>query len=310
MADVDDAVPAAQADFNRQQRYHLDKREVAGAFSAAAKLYDAHAFVQQEIGRRLVERFDYMKLQAQRILDVGCGTGAITRAVQKRFPKARVFGADLAYGMAREAQRQRGWFAREQYLCADMEALPFAHGSFDVVVSSLAMQWLDDVEPFFRECQRVLKPGGLLLFASFGPDTLQELRRAWSAVDDEVHVNRFMDMHDVGDALVRAQFADPVMDCEHIVLTYRDVKTLLQELKGVGAHNINAGRRRTLTPPAKLKAMMAAYDTQRRPDGSLPATYEVVYGHAWGRELRAEPTGRPQEFAMPADRIPIRRKTT
>ena len=295
-------------DFNQNERYALEKRAIARSFSAAAASYDANAFLQQEVGKRLLERLDYMKLTPERILDIGSGTGACTRALQKRFPKARVFGLDLAFGMAREAQRRRGWFAKEQYLCADAEQLPFATGSVDLVVSNLAFQWLAEPEIAFSEIQRVLKPNGLLLFSSFGPDTLKELRAAWATVDDRIHVNRFMDMHDVGDAMVRARLADPVMDMEALVLTYKEVPALLRELKGIGAHNINAGRSHALTTPAQLKQMMTAYETFRRADGSVPATWEVVYGHAWGTEVRARPTGLANEFAMPISDIPIRRK--
>lgn len=295
-------------DFNQNERYALAKRAIAKSFSAAAASYDANAFLQQEIGTRLLERLDYMKLTPERVLDIGSGTGACTRALQKRFTKARVFGVDLAFGMAREAQRRRGWFAKEQYLCADAERLPFATGSVDLVVSNLAFQWLSEPEIAFSEIQRVLKPNGLLLFSSFGPDTLKELRAAWAAVDDRIHVNRFMDMHDVGDAMVRARLADPVMDMENLVLTYKEVPVLLRELKGIGAHNINAGRSHALTTPAQLKQMMAAYEQFRRADGTVPATWEVIYGHAWGTEVRARPTGLANEFAMPVSDIPIRRK--
>ena len=307
MADETEA-NRSSPNFNDNDRYALAKRAIAKSFSAAAASYDANAFLQQEIGTRLLERLDYMKLTPERVLDIGSGTGACTRALQKRFSKARVFGVDLAFGMAREAQRRRGWFAKEQYLCADAERLPFATGSVDLVVSNLAFQWLAEPEIAFSEIQRVLKPNGLLLFSSFGPDTLKELRAAWAAVDDRIHVNRFMDMHDVGDAMVRARLADPVMDMENLVLTYKEVPVLLRELKGIGAHNINAGRSHALTTPAQLKQMMAAYEQFRRADGTVPATWEVIYGHAWGTEVRARPTGLANEFAMPISDIPIRRK--
>jgi malonyl-CoA O-methyltransferase len=210
--------------------------------------------------------------------------------------------------MSRHAEHKRAWFGKERYLCADMERLPLATQSIDMIVSNLALQWLDDLSAVFTEFQRVLKPDGVLLFATFGPDTLLELRQSWAQVDDHVHVNRFMDMHDVGDAMVRARLADPVMDCEKIVLTYRDVKTLMHELKAIGAHNVNADRPHHLTAPGKLKTMMAAYEHFRRSDGYLPATYEIVYGNAWGSPLLAKPTANAQEFAMPLNQIPIRRK--
>ncbi len=297
------------SDFNDHERYRLAKRAVADSFSAAAAHYDAHAALQQEVGQRLLERLDYLKATPTHILDIGCGTGVITRALQQRYKKARVTGLDLAHGMAVYAHKKRTWLARERFVCADMEALPFAAQSFDLIVSNLALQWQDDLSAVFSEFQRVLKPGGALLFATFGPDTLMELRQSWRAVDERIHVNRFMDMHDVGDALLRAHLADPVIDCEKICLTYRDVKTLMRELKAIGAHNVNQGRTHGLTPPNHLKKMMAHYETFRRSDGYLPATYEIVYGNAWGSELRAKATANEFEFAMPLTQIPIRRKT-
>lgn len=298
------------SDFNRHDKYAIAKRDIAAAFSAAAKRYDEHAFLQREIADRLLERLDLMTVQPQTILDVGSGTGYCTRALQKRYRKAKVYGVDLAEGMAAFAQKSRRWFAREHYLCADARQLPFAHQSVDVIFSSLALQWTDDIGTVFQEFQRVLKPEGLLLFSSFGPDTLKELRQSWATVDDLVHVNRFMDMHDVGDALVQSHFADPVMDMEMLTLTYRDIMQLMRELKGIGAHNANAGRPHGLTPPKKLREMMTAYEQLfRRNDYTLPVTYEVVYGHAWGTELKARETA-PHEFTMPVSQIPIRRAKT
>jgi len=298
------------SDFNNADRYTLAKRAVADSFSAAADSYDAHAALQVEVGTRLLERLDFVKNTPTRVVDIGCGTGVITRALQQRYKNAQVIGLDLAHGMATHADKKRRWLAKERYICADMEKLPLATHSVDMIVSNLALQWLDDLTAVFTEFQRVLRPDGVVLFASFGPDTLFEMRQAWQAVDDRVHVNRFMDMHDVGDAMVRARLADPVMDCEKIVLTYRDVKTLMRELKAIGAHNVNAGRMHSLTAPNHLKKMMAEYERFRRVDGFLPATYEIVYGNAWGSELFAQPTAHSNEFAMPLSQIPIKRKTT
>jgi malonyl-CoA O-methyltransferase len=150
------------------------------------------------------------------------------------------------------------------------------------------LQWCDDPDRVFAECRRVLRPGGLLTFASFGPDTLIELRRAWAAVDGRVHVSRFIDMHDLGDALVRAGLAEPVMDVERQVLTYGEVRDLMRDLKAIGAHNASAGRPRGLTGKGSLARMLAAYESFRR-EGHLPATYEVVFGHAWAPMTEPRP---------------------
>ena len=295
------------SDFNQSDKYAITKRDITQSFSQAAKQYDDNAWLQREIANRLMERLDLIKQQPNVIVDVGCGTGYCTRALQKRYRKAQVTGVDLAAGMVSYAESKKGWFAKERYVCADAKALPIAHQSVDLLFSSLALQWVDDIAEVFAEFQRVLKPEGVLLFSSFGPDTLIELRRAWASVDDRVHVNRFMDMHDVGDALVRNYFADPVMDMEYLTLTYKDVMVLLKELKAIGANNHNAGRSHTLTTPSQLKKMMASYEQFRREDGCLPVTYEVVYGHAWGSDLKARATENPNEFAMPVTQIPIRR---
>jgi malonyl-CoA O-methyltransferase len=157
--------------------------------------------------------------------------------------------------------------------------------------SNLAFQWARDLTGVFAECRRVLRPGGLLIFTTLGPDTLKELRTATSG-DGKIHVNRFIDMHDIGDLMIGAGFADPVMDMEYLTLTYDDVKTLMRELKAIGAHNVAAGRSRGLTGKRALRATELRYETFRR-DARLPATFEVIYGHAWKPLPRKGPGGRP-----------------
>ena len=158
--------------------------------------------------------------------------------------------------------------------------MPFADMSFELVYASLVLQWCEDLDATFLEWRRLLKPHGLLLFSTLGPDTLKELRAAWSEVDGFNHVNRFLDMHDIGDALIRAGFVEPVMDVEHMTLTYEDAASLMRDLKRIGAHNVTAGRSHRLTGRGRLAAFTQAYERWRR-DGRLPATYEVVYGTAW-----------------------------
>ncbi|HLB84230.1 MAG TPA: methyltransferase domain-containing protein, partial [Steroidobacteraceae bacterium] len=181
--------------------------------------------------------------------------------------------------MLREVAR-RDAAGRIELLCATAEAMPLPDASFDLVFSNLMLQWCADPQAVFRECSRVLRPGGLLTFTSFGPDTLKELRSAWAAADGYTHVNRFIDMHDLGDAMLRAGLAEPVMDAELYTLTYPDVGGLMRDLKAIGAHNVNAGRARGLTGRRALERMTAAYEGERH-DERLPATYEVVYGQAW-----------------------------
>lgn len=274
------------------QTFCVDKSRVRAAFERAAARYDEAAVLQHEVGNRLLERLDLVRLQPERILDLGCGTGRCTVGLAKRYRKARVVAVDLAVAMLRAARARAGWFSRTRYLGADAESLPLADGSVDMIFSNLTLQWCVDLDTAFAEMRRVLRPGGLLMFTSFGPDTLNELRAAWAHADGFNHVNRFLDMHDIGDALMRAGLAEPVMDVEHLTVTYPNVLGLMHDLKTIGAHNATAGRPRGLTGRAQLRAMEQGYERFRRTDGVLPATYEVVYGHAWGaRPSRRRATG-------------------
>ena len=267
----------------------LDKKALRTAFTRAAPHYDAAAVLQREIADRLLARLDYMRITPQRVLDLGCGTGYATGQLAQRYRQAQITGLDLAYAMTQAAQRrtQPRWpFGLGRYLnqnsfvTADAESLPFGDASFDLIFSNLALQWCDP-DAVFRECRRLLRPGGLFLFTTFGPDTLKELRSAWRAVDPGLHVHEFIDMHDLGDALVRARFADPVMDVEPLTLTYKDVPAVLRDLKAIGAHNAAAGRRATLTGKTQFARFVQAYGVFRNSDGRLPASYETVFGHAW-----------------------------
>ncbi|MEN8107120.1 MAG: malonyl-ACP O-methyltransferase BioC [Pseudomonadota bacterium] len=275
----------------------LDKQQARRAFEQAAATYDEAAALQQEVGRRLLERMDLVRLQPARILDLGAGTGFFTDALMRRYVDADVIALDIAMSMLDHTRRRSGLSGIPQCVCADGEGLPFADDSFDFIFSNLMLQWCMDPGPVFTELRRVLAPGGLLMFTTFGPDTLQELRASWSAVDGFTHVNRFIDMHDIGDALLNTCWAEPVMDAERITVTYRELRTLMQDLKHIGAHNVTAGRPRGLTGRHRFQQVAAAYENYRS-DGVLPASYEVVYGHAWCPENKI--TG-VQDFEVPLD---------
>ncbi|MEZ5542260.1 MAG: malonyl-ACP O-methyltransferase BioC [Pseudomonadota bacterium] len=257
-----------------------DKQQMRRAFEGAAETYDGAAQLQYEIGERLLERMDFIRLQPRRVLDLGAGTGRFSAALLQRYRGAHVVALDIAQAMLARAQGRGGWRRRPLCVCADGERLPFADDSFDFIFSNLMLQWCTDLESTFGELRRVLAPGGLLMFTTFGPDTLMELRASWEAADGFTHVNRFIDLHDIGDSLVRAQWAEPVMDAERITVTYRELPQLLQDLKRIGAHNVTQGRARGLTGRRRWQAFAAAYE-RFRVDGVLPASYEVVYGHAW-----------------------------
>jgi len=264
-----------------------DKTSTRRSFERAAAHYDEAAVLQREVGTRLLERLDLMRLKPERILDLGSGTGQCIESLFGRYRKAGVVALDIARPMLQHAGQRGRWLRRPQCVCADAERLPFSDNCFDLVFSNLMLQWCTDLDAAFSELRRVLRPGGLLLFSSFGPDTLKELRESWCAVDRYAHVNTFLDMHDVGDALVRTRFADPVMDVERLTMTYPDVWKLMRELKQIGAHNVTTGRSRGLTGKRHMQQLVEAYERFRR-DGVLPASYEIVNGHAWVSEDAVE----------------------
>ncbi len=267
----------------------IDRKAMRLAFNKAASSYDAAAILQKEVAKRLVERMDVMAMKPVSILDVGSGTGFVSQLLAERFPKAKITALDLALNMLKQARTKRSfkqrWNRQFRYVNADVEMLPFADASIELIISGLTMQWCQDLPKVFKEFKRVLAPGGLLLFSSFGPDTLKELRQSWAEVDELPHVNAFADMHDVGDALLQSGFADPVMDMEMLTVTYKDVKTVMSDLKQIGAHNVMQGRSHNMTGKNKIKKMMQAYEQFRR-DGLLPVTHEIVYGHAWVTEAK------------------------
>ena len=277
--------------------FEIDKREVRRAFNKAAVNYDAEAVLQREVCIRLLERLDYIKLQPARILDVGSGTGWGTRQLGERFKGADITALDIAIGMLQTARGTSGWWqklfsgSKQRFLCADVEALPLTTHGMDMVWSNLALQWCNDLPATMKELHRVVKTDGLLLFSTFGPDTLKELRIAFDGVDGYNHVNRFADMHDIGDMLVAAGFADPVMEMEKITLTYNDVKAVMRDLKNIGAHNATAGRAPGMMGKDKWSRITRNYETLRR-DGKLPATFEIVYGHAWKPQPKQISDGR------------------
>ena len=265
----------------RKDEYLPDKSGVIANFNSAARDYDEVAELQKTVAERLLEHLDPVRIVPSLILDLGAGTGRPARALRKRFKPARVVQLDIAMQMLLHSKKQAPrFFSGQYYVRADAEALPFRPASFDLIYSSLTLQWVHDLDGLFRSLKSCLAPGGLLLFSSLGPDTLKELRESWAEADDAVHVNAFMDMHDVGDGLVRAGFADPVLETEKLIMTYPDTGLLLRDLKHVGAGNINTGRRRSLTGKSRFQRMLDAY-SRRKAGGRIPATYEVIYGHAW-----------------------------
>lgn len=276
--------------------FELDKAHVRSSFERAAQDYDRVAVLQREVGDRLLERLDLLRIEPACVVDLGTGTGYIARALLKRYAGARVFALDIAQAMLQQARSQSAWWRKPRWVCGDIERLPFRDQSVDLLLSNLTLQWCNGVQAAFAEFQRVLKPGAPLLFTSFGPDTLHELRSSWAAADNYSHVNRFLDMHDIGDALLQAGLSEPVLDMECITLTYADVQGLVRDLKMLGAHNLTYARARGLTGRGRWQTMATHYESYRQA-GRLPATYEVIYGHAWAGTR--SPAVRSDEAVVP-----------
>lgn len=268
--------------------FHLDRARLRRNFGRAATSYENHDALQREVQADLLARLDFYDespdrkgLLPEHILDIGAGTGLGTAQIKARYPKAEVIALDIALPMLKAAKRHSGWLKPLRRVCAEATALPFPDHSMDIVHSNLCFQWVDNLEALFAECCRVLKVGGFLVFSSFGPDTLKELRAAWASVDEHSHVGRFLDMHDVGDAVLNAGLRDPVLQTNHYTLTYSQPRKLLDDLRGLGATHADAARPRGLTGKARYRAMLEAYEAMRV-DGRIPASWEVVAAHAWG----------------------------
>src|SRR5579863_8304386 len=261
--------------------FRLERHLVRAAFERASADYEPAATLQARVSAELLERLAPFGFAPQALLDLGAGTGRVTRQLKQRYRGALVIALDLSLGMLRVAARhQRPWrrFAR---VCGDALRLPLASASFELVFSNLMLQWCEPLDAALAEVRRVLKPGGFFAFSTFGSGTLHELRSAWSAVDGYNHVNHFPDVQELGDALLRAGLTEPVLDVDHIEAGYPSALELMRDLKAIGAHNVTAGRPRSLGGRARLARLEAAYEPFRR-EGRLPATYEVVYGASWG----------------------------
>ena len=265
----------------------IDRRQVARGFSRVAATYGDGDFLAREIDRRMQERLDYVSLQPARIVDLGCSRGDSFAGLRARYPAAEIVGIDLVPAMlANNDPAAVGWrrwlgLARQNgplRLAADAAHVPLVAGSVDLLWSNLLLHWLDDPLPAIAEAHRLLEVDGLLMFSTFGPDTLKELRAGFA--DGRDHTQRFIDMHDLGDMLVGCGFADPVMDMEVITLTYSDLDALFADLRAAGATCAMKSRNHGLSGRAGWAAARGAYESLRK-DGKLPATFEVVYGHAW-----------------------------
>jgi malonyl-CoA O-methyltransferase len=280
--------------------FRLDARQAQRAFDRAARKGVDTAALQREVETRMLERLEYVRLLPRRVLDAGCGTGRGLGLLRGRYPEADLLGVDFSQAAIRAASRSESPGGRVRrfltgtlraHLRADFARLPLPSGAIDLVWSNLALAWAEDPLAALREFRRVLAPGGLLMFSSYGPDTLRELKAAFSSASSARRVHSFVDMHDVGDMLVACGFAAPVMEAETITLTYARVDDLARDLRASGQTCAARDRPRALTGRGTWHSMLAAYEIERK-NGRLPATIEVVYGHAWTGEPRATSDGR------------------
>ncbi|HEX7081191.1 MAG TPA: methyltransferase domain-containing protein [Gammaproteobacteria bacterium] len=282
-----------------------DPRAARRAFDRAAETFDAASVVHDEARDRLVGRLELMRLSPAVIVDLGSGLGAGARQLRARFPDARLLAVDWSLPML-AAGRARGTPAAP--IAGAAERLPLKNGQVDLIFANMLLPW-SRPERLFREAARTLTQGGLLLFSTLGPDTLEQLRRAWAAVDDRVHVHAFVDMHDLGDLAVASGLAEPVVDVDRMELRYRDVHSVIRDLRSCGAVNVAAGRRRALTGRARWAGFERALESGRHA-GRFPVTVELILGHAWGsgRAPLARRGRAPGEVGVAPEDIGIMRR--
>jgi len=291
-----------------------EKHRIQKHFDAKAICYESSAVLQRNVCKELIQRLDLTRLKPAVVLDVGCGTGWGTQDLLQKYKKAKIISLDLSPEMLKQTKSKGGWFRKPKIICADAEDIPLEDESVDLIFSNLMLQWCD-YKKVFAEFKRILKPEGLLMFSTFGPDTLKELKQSWAKVDDHAHVNDFTDMHDLGDELIHAGLAEPVMDMDVLTLTYKDVLSVMKDLKAIGANTILKNQKKSaeigLVTPAKLKRVIEHYESYRQQD-VVPASYEVVYGHAWKTKPRKNKIGETkigeaeisqQEFSVSVEKI-------
>lgn len=258
----------------------MKKHPTQIAFDKAATTYEENAVAQREIGERLFERLQFIRLNPETILDLGSGTGFLLPKLRAAFPQANIAAIDVSKASLEQAKKNYHHLDID-FQQADANQLPFSDNAFDVIISNLMLPWSPDMMQTFASCLRSLKKGGLFIFTTVGIDTLKELRHAFSQVDALDHVNTFYDMHDIGDGLLHTGFADPVVDMEYLTVTYRQLDTLFQDLKKTGSHLLPGSGHQGLYARKKWQHMCEAYEQFKTPQGVYPATIEIIYGHAF-----------------------------
>jgi malonyl-CoA O-methyltransferase len=286
----------------------FDRRRLRYSFGRAAPGYAEVAVLQRESESRLLEQLEALEARPPaRILDVGSGPGRASAAMKGRWPKAEVIALDIALPMLQQVGKHSRFWRPIRRVCAEAAHLPITDNSVDLIFSNLCLQWVPDLPAALAEFRRVLREDGLLLFSTFGPDTLVELREAYlQAGERQPPLSPFAAIQQVGDAMIAAGFRNPVLGREAFTLSYAEVMPLLRELRAIGAGDARVSRPRGLGGKSRQARMIAAYEALRV-DGRLPSTWEVISATAW-----APGPGTPRRegsldvASFPADRIPRR----
>jgi len=280
----------------------LDSRYVRRRFERAAASFDDADFVHAVTREGLLARLQPLVVEAGTVVDLGSATCSTSQALSKRFGRAHIISVDLAHNMLQRGRKKRTWFSKSSFVQATAAALPFSAQSIDVVFANLLLPWVDDPNQVFSEIARILRKGGVFAFATLGPDSLLEIRRAWAQIDDSAHVNHFLDMHDLGDGLVNAGFADPVLDVDRLSISYDNTEKLFADLTAVGGRNALRQRNHALVGKQHFRQMTE--ELQRSgTDGKITLDLELVFGHCWGAGPKMDPTN----YRIDASQIPRRR---
>jgi len=269
-------------------QHHIDKKRAQASFNKAAASYEDAAVLQKHVLGEMFLRLKLLKINPNIILDLGCGPGNAGPDLKSTYKPHDLIYLDFAYDMLKKAEeKNKDHFLKafssktaQQFICADMEAIPLLENSVDMVWSNLSLQWCNDLDQVFTQIAKTLTHNGLFIFSTFGPSTLYELRASLASFSQHSHVNQFIDMHDIGDALIRCGFSDPVLDVDVYTLTYSTFKEIMYDLKHIGARNALQGRAKGMTGKGFLYQLEKLYEVYRANE-KLPASYEVVYGHAW-----------------------------
>lgn len=265
--------------------------EISKAFTTQAENYERSAKVQIEVGERLLERLSLIKLRPVRILDLGCGTGLFSHKLSKMYPKSVVVSVDISMGMLQETKKKQSWFKKWPLVNANMQNLPFANQTFDLIFANQVIHWSSSLGALFRELNRIMNANGCLMFSTLGPDTFIEIKNSWKNTDCYSHVNHFEDMHDVGDLLMHEKFQDPVMDMEMLSILYPSVQDVLHSLKSQGVKNIHSQRAKGLMGKSSWNTFLNNYSQLQTECGKIPLSYEILYGHAWKGANTLSPNG-------------------